>query len=167
MPFSELGNSYCGTITFDSNLSYEQKQILIQLLTYKLSKYLRHTKNSMYQLVLVREYHKVQDQITKEQLDDPEAPHYHFILYSKFKLSYHRASSIQSMLRDEFGRSQFFLMTTLKRVNYELYIQKDLEKNKNIYGYDHMEMYDIGPICDRPKIESSKDYLIYDSEDDL
>lgn len=159
MPPDELQHAYGGTITFHSNLSLEQKDRLMQLLTIKLSQHLRHSVNSRYEIVLVKEYHKVDGQ------DDHEAPHYHFILYTHFKLAYHRAKAIENMLKDNYGRSQFYLMTKLKRQSYERYINKDIEKNKEILGYEHIWRFEIGPLIDRPRREHDRAYLIYDSDE--
>lgn len=145
MPISVLPYAYGGTITFHSFFTYQQKQRQIEYLTLFLSNSLRHSINSKYELYLVREYHKVKNELTGEMEDDDESPHYHFILYSKYYIAISRVKQILTDLQLNWGRSQFYLMSTLKRVNYELYIQKDLQKNLEVFGYEHFKMFEIGP----------------------
>lgn len=145
MPESEFQGypSYEGTITFDSAYDFEVKEKKIQFLTSIISQCLRHTKNSYYVLKVVREYHRV-CQGSEER--DPESPHYHFILYSKFKLSVCRVRAIYNSLREYYGRCQFHMLTTLRKQHWEQYIMKDVEHNNQWLGFDHVNLCVIGPM---------------------
>lgn len=122
--------AYIGTLTFNSLFTLDMKKQHIAMFHKRMSKLLRHTSKSEYWLRYVIEYHKVGN------VDDPEAPHLHFILYSDRYLSGCVASNILGYLRT-IGRSQFYLATTLKLANYALYIGKDVEKNDSLHGYPH------------------------------
>jgi len=136
--------AYEGTITFDSAYDYDIKEKKINDLTMLLSQCLRHTLNSDYHLNLVREYHKVSK---GSDIDDPESPHYHFILYSKNKLSVCRVRGIFNTLREFYGRCQFHILTTLRLQHYQRYIYKDVQKNDETLGFEHAKWMQIGPYC--------------------
>lgn len=146
MPNLDFTNyhAYEGTITFDSAYDYDIKQKKIEQLSMIFSKCLRHTLNSDYKMLLVREYHKVSK---GSIIDDPESPHYHLIFYSKYKLSVTRLRGIYNTIRDYYGRCQFHKLTTLRYQHWYEYINKDVKKNNELYGFEHAVTIDIGPLC--------------------
>lgn len=122
--------AYGGTITFDPNTLLEDKEKLIQQLPNRLSQHLSH-KTNRYYLCVSREYHKVDGE------DDLEAPHLHFIVYSDGKIPKYRVSAINEMLKIVYGRSNFYMMTTLKTKSYSKYILKDCERLLELTGKSH------------------------------
>lgn len=148
--------AYGGTITFHSYYLLEHKEKLIKEFTKDLSQSLRHSQSSRYLLQITREYHKVQGQ------DDYESPHYHFILYSRFKIAISRVIGIQKLLREKYGRSQFMHYTKLKTLQWKEYIMKDVERLTKELGTQHYNETEIGPYC---TCRQNKEYVYEQSED--
>lgn len=122
---------YVGTVTFHSNKGLEEKQQLIDKFPSFLGQNLPFYKQSEYYLKFSIEYHKV------EGMDDPEAPHIHFMLYSKLGLKNMWYNNVQHSLKDVYGRSQFFRATQLKAKSWEVYMNKDWERLDKMYGIPH------------------------------
>lgn len=121
---------YLGTITFNGNTTPDRKLQKIDVFPSFLSSYLDF-KRSTYTLDYSIEYHKVGND------DDFEAPHIHFILYADRQLPGYRYKAILNALCDKYGRSQFYIATKLKAVQYANYIQKDNVRLKDLTGQDH------------------------------
>lgn len=128
---------YGGTITFDTNYCIKVKNGFIENFTNWLKEYLIFNKRSEYYIKVAKEFHKV------DGIDDYEAPHIHFILYSKVTLSPMRVRAILKALTVYAGRSQFYRMTELKAQSYARYIQKDVGKLNCSYYEMYIEPYVI------------------------
>lgn len=133
--------SYGGTITFNSHWDMKEKTRFIKCIKDFFEKVF-YGKDVSIVLKYAVEYHKV------GQEDDLEAPHIHFILEVNKKLGKRMYDRILKCLKDV-GRSQFYLMTTLKTKQYTKYIQKDYEKNSQLderQGYKHYLGMRIEPM---------------------
>lgn len=117
---------YCGTITFNSNYTLEKKIKKIQSLKNLLENNLPFRGNRKYLLQYSIEYHKVK--IGGEEIDDPEAPHVHLIILTNKILPKMWVGNVLEVLK-RMGRSQFYLMTKLKFIQWNQYIRKDVLKN--------------------------------------
>lgn len=146
-------NVYIGTITFNQHYTFERKQNKIKALAKQISQFIDTSKTNKHQLVYTIEYHKVAEQ------DDYEAPHIHFIYYTDRYLTKLRFRALQSYLKDSYGRTQFYLATNLKRIQWETYIMKDVEKNNTALGYEHSFQFDLNQFQKQP---SDLDDLISD-----
>lgn len=152
--------AYEGTITFDSSFDLPIKERKMEQLVPRISQCVRHSMNTDYKLYIVREYHKLHK--GNNAPDDPEAPHYHLIMYSKYRLAVSRVKGIYNMLREYYGRCQFHIMTTMRRAHWWEYINKDVNKNDELYGFQHAMWIDIGPIMTcKPR---NRDYYYSDSD---
>jgi len=117
---------YGGTITFEGHFQLNKKIKIINNLLRTFSKNVPWKGNRFYNLTYSIEYHKVK--LDGEDIPDPEAPHVHFILYTNKYIPGIYVRNVLSVLRD-YGRSQFYLLTNLKHLQYSRYIQKDVELN--------------------------------------
>lgn len=128
----EVWYAYGGTVTFQPYFTFEKKVSIIKGFKQMFENLLWGSTNDYY-LSYTIEYHKV------EQQDDLQAPHIHFILYCNKPINKMYFRFILDGLK-KIGRSQFYLMTNLKRIQYENYIKKDLDKNNLLntqQGYYH------------------------------
>lgn len=137
--------SYGGTLTFNPNYSIERKRKLIDEFPKRLASHLNYNvrvkmedgqrqiiiPDVNYYLAVAIEYHKVDGE------DDLEAPHIHFILYSEKVLPMYRVRAISAMLKEVYGRSQFYRMTEMKTASYSRYILKDSDRLTEKLGYPH------------------------------
>jgi hypothetical protein len=137
-----LPYAYNGTLTFDSDHSLEFKNKYIDKFPKLLSRHLLHNPDNEYYLVVCKEYHKVS--FSKVDVrDDFEAPHLHYILYSRKKIGPLRKRALLKFLKDSAGlMQQFYLMTKLKTEQWIDYIHKDCELNYKRSGKSHQyELY--------------------------
>lgn len=123
--------AYGGTVTFNPNFSLENKNRLIKEFDNVIAQHLSYKGDYYYRIAVAREYHKVKLQEEGIQ-PDYEAPHLHFILYTQKPIAKYRVSAINEVLRLRYGRSQFYRMTSLKTIQYEQYIYKEVEKNDEV-----------------------------------
>lgn len=150
---------YGGTITFDTNFNIGKKEKLISEFHKQLSRHLDFRKDTNeYQLIVTREYHKVDNQ------DDYEAPHLHFILISTRQLPKYRVTAVNEFFRHFYGRSQFYRMTTMKYHSYRKYIQKDCERLQKELSKPH---YFETMLYHEEYQEDPEDFYGLDNPDDL
>jgi len=141
MPKPDTWYSYGGTITFNSHWDMKQKTTFIVNIK-QFFEEMFYGQDFQIILKYSVEYHKVGNE------DDLEAPHIHYILEINKKIGKRLFNRILNCLKD-IGRSQFYLMTTLKTQQYSKYILKDYEKNKllnNQQGYFHYLEIRIEPM---------------------
>lgn len=131
-----IQNHYIGTLTFAPHLTLERKLKKIQQFPSMFKDFLCRNKfyDNVHELAYSIEYHKVGTE------DDPEAPHVHFIYTTTSYLAKFRFNAITAFFREEYGRSQFFLATKLKMVQWKQYMIKDVEKN-NLLRINNIEHY--------------------------
>lgn len=128
---------YSGTITFEPCYSLRQKEKLINRFISQLGFYLHYRSNARCSIELIKEYHKTDGQ------DDPERPHYHFVLSATHLVSKLRFRAIRKWMKEDFGICQFGLLTTMGLRKWQSYINKDVSKNEALYGLPHRVVQDI------------------------
>lgn len=141
MPENQKNFAYGGTITFMSHLDFPQKRRIILSLKDLFEKALWGVTSDLF-LTTIVEYHKVSG------VEDHEAPHIHFILYSSKRLFKYQFNSVVNLFNKSIGRTQFYLMTSIKTSQYLNYILKDIDINcplDNQQGYRHYLEYYLYP----------------------
>jgi len=123
---------YIGTITFNGNYELASKMKIISNLETIFQRQLDYSGNEIrhFDFEYTIEYHKVENQ------DDYEAPHIHFSLLCQKKLSKIKYENLLYRLK-QIGRSQLYLATSTKYVNWKSYMLKDVKTNETKFNTPH------------------------------
>lgn len=121
--------TYIGTVTFDGSHLPEKKFSMIKGFPKFIAGHLLESKE--HELEYTIEYHKVGN------IDDYEAPHIHYILYTTKPICKYRYRAILKALNEIYGRSQLMVATDMKLRQYASYIYKDVLKNEELHRRPH------------------------------